>query len=303
MSKASTYIGPKTLQSEEEGSLLYWLSMTTPYLKVGGFVLLSAVDLVLALIFHVFWTRNDFMCDFDTPQPQPEKVVLGLLAAVSLLHFNRTVIPPRVTCLSVPCGDLLTIVLWQLSKLVKTDGGGEFVGLRYFYSKELFGYTGLWVNNADFWLNAVSATVLALHAMDCNSADPDETTHSLYHIIVRRIHGHVHLIRSLFAFQRCFSMNEYLRQQLQIAVSVNKRRFISADTNINLDLTYICDRLIAMAIPVVDYVMYRNDIRDVARFFAAFHYGTSQSREQRATSCSCPTASEPWPWGLNAAFH
>lgn len=90
--------------------------------------------------------------------------------------------------------------------------------MRFFYSKELYGYFGLWVNNADFFLNASSASVLALHAMDCGPA-PE---HELYHIIIRRIHGHFHLIRSLFAFQRCFSMNEYLRQQLQIAVSVNK---------------------------------------------------------------------------------
>ncbi len=143
------------------------------------------------------------------------------------------------------------------------------VGLRFFYSKELFGYFGLWANNVDFFLNAASCTVLALHALDCGSVEE-----TLYHVIVRRIHGHFHLIRSLFAFQRCFSMNEYLKQQLQVAVSVNKRRFISAETNINLDLTYICDRLIAMAIPCVDKI-YRNDIRDVARFFAVFHYGGS----------------------------
>ena len=40
------------------------------------------------------------------------------------------------------------------------------------------------------------------------------------------------------------------------------------------DLTYICDRLIAMSLPCVGGVYYRNDIRDVGKFFANFHYGS-----------------------------
>jgi hypothetical protein len=54
---------------------------------------------------------------------------------------------------------------------------------------------------------------------------------------------------------------------------MNKRRFIDSDNKIDLDLTYICDRLIVMAIPCVDSALYRNDIREVARFFATRHYG------------------------------
>jgi hypothetical protein len=57
------------------------------------------------------------------------------------------------------------------------------------------------------------------------------------------------------------------RVQLQRAVSMNKRRFIQAGGGgagrLDLDLTYICDRLIAMAIPCVEGAVYRNDIRDV----------------------------------------
>ena len=54
---------------------------------------------------------------------------------------------------------------------------------------------------------------------------------------------------------------------------MNKRRFVDTDNGFNLDLTYVCDRLIVMAIPCVDSAMYRNDIREVARFFATRHYG------------------------------
>jgi hypothetical protein len=56
---------------------------------------------------------------------------------------------------------------------------------------------------------------------------------------------------------------------------MNKRRFICKKNLFDLDLTYICDRVIAMAMPTVDggATAYRNDIREVARFFATRHYG------------------------------
>lgn len=41
-----------------------------------------------------------------------------------------------------------------------------------------------------------------------------------------------------------------------------------------MDLTYVCDRLIAMAVPCVEGAVYRNDIREVSRFFATRHYGS-----------------------------
>jgi hypothetical protein len=48
---------------------------------------------------------------------------------------------------------------------------------------------------------------------------------------------------------------------------------ICAGSKLDLDLTYICDRLIAMAMPCVEGAIYRNDIREVSRFFATRHYG------------------------------
>ena len=45
---------------------------------------------------------------------------------------------------------------------------------------------------------------------------------------------------------------------------MNKRRFVDSENRIDLDLTYICDRLIAMAIPCVEGALYRNDIREVS---------------------------------------
>jgi hypothetical protein len=66
-----------------------------------------------------------------------------------------------------------------------------------------------------------------------------------------------------------------LKRGLQTAVSQNKRRFIDTEAKFDLDLTYICDRMIAMALPCVDGAMYRNDIREVARFFSTRHYGSN----------------------------
>ncbi len=50
---------------------------------------------------------------------------------------------------------------------------------------------------------------------------------------------------------------------------MNKRRFFDtggggAGRRLDLDLTYVCDRLIAMAIPCVEGAVYRNDIREVS---------------------------------------
>lgn len=44
-------------------------------------------------------------------------------------------------------------------------------------------------------------------------------------------------------------------------VSMNKRRFVAKEQKLDLDLTYICDRLIAMALPCVRDALYRNDMQ------------------------------------------
>ena len=61
--------------------------------------------------------------------------------------------------------------------------------------------------------------------------------------------------------------------RVKFAVSQNKRRFRDQRAALDLDLTYVCDRLIAMAIPTVIGTHYRNHIGEVSRFFASRHYG------------------------------
>ncbi|EKX33303.1 hypothetical protein GUITHDRAFT_44162, partial [Guillardia theta CCMP2712] len=58
------------------------------------------------------------------------------------------------------------------------------------------------------------------------------------------------------------------------AISGRRRRFYDLNNDFDLDITYVCDRLIAMSIPCVAGAMHRNDIRDVARFFATRHYAS-----------------------------
>jgi hypothetical protein len=78
-----------------------------------------------------------------------------------------------------------------------------------------------------------------------------------------------------------------IQTALRTTISMNKRRFIEKSADINLDLTYICDRLIAMALPCVSDAVYRNDIREVARFFASRHYGRCIHIHVCVRVCAC----------------
>lgn len=84
----------------------------------------------------------------------------------------------------------------------------------------------------------------------------------------------VHVLRILNAVVRSLWLEKHLRISLQTLVSTNKRRFQDKDSGLDLDLSYICDRLIAMAVPGVHGAIYRNDIKEVARFFAMRHYAS-----------------------------
>lgn len=56
-------------------------------------------------------------------------------------------------------------------------------------------------------------------------------------------------------------------------IGENKRRFVDGDRDFDLDLAYITPRLVGMSVPAQDCVtsLYRNPLRDVARFFETFH--------------------------------
>ena len=117
----------------------------------------------------------------------------------------------------------------------------------------------------------------------------------------------MHLLRVIVACKALLlRLKKTFRRKLQAAVSQSRRRFKDPGTeftcststkvqiltpkalpdgDFDLDLTYICDRLIAMSLPCVGGAFYRNDMRDVARFFANFHYGSFTGASQADTSC------------------
>lgn len=124
------------------------------------------------------------------------------------------------------------------------------------------------------WLTLVlisSWTVLFYHKYMCDNATAVNSMAS-WSYLTERLHFLIHVVRCTCAFIVLLGMEQELKSRIQTAVSVNKRRFIDPSSGINLDLTYICDRLVAMAIPCSSAVIYRNDIREVSRFFSTRHY-------------------------------
>jgi hypothetical protein len=81
--------------------------------------------------------------------------------------------------------------------------------------------------------------------------------------MIDRIHLLVHLLRAGTLIVYCLKICRRFKKDIQAAVSQNRRRYYESDLKIDLDLTYICDRVIAMSLPCVGDAVYRNDITEV----------------------------------------
>lgn len=114
-----------------------------------------------------------------------------------------------------------------------------------------------------------SAVALTCHVELCH-----RDTRDLTYSFVRKLHLVFHGLRVLVVARCCWHLRADLRRRLQHAVSLNKRRYVDRDMGLDLDMTYIADRVVSMSLPCVDNAPYRNDIADVARFFASRHYGS-----------------------------
>ncbi|KAJ1483049.1 hypothetical protein T484DRAFT_1801738 [Baffinella frigidus] len=90
---------------------------------------------------------------------------------------------------------------------------------------------------------------------------------------LERVHVILHVLRAINAITRIVRMEKEITHSLKVTVSQNKRRFIDREVGFDLDLSYICDRVIAMSMPCVSDAMHRNDINEVSRFFRNQHYG------------------------------
>lgn len=101
-----------------------------------------------------------------------------------------------------------------------------------------------WRNHIDLKLVIVfSALLLGLHAIQCHG-DYNFNELSFSERLWSHMHIVMHFIRVIFALMLTSRLKTDITQVLRTAISMNKRRFI--ENEINLDLTYICDRVIAM---------------------------------------------------------
>jgi hypothetical protein len=127
------------------------------------------------------------------------------------------------------------------------------------------------------WTSVVMAAVnrayevRAAQAADRDAAaDPRGVTDVLK--VTSRVFLALRFVRIALYLRRLRKLGSQLRRQIRGVVSQNKRRF--AADGFDLDLTYITDRVIAMAAPAFGgRSAFRNDIHDVLRFFAQRHYG------------------------------
>jgi hypothetical protein len=83
--------------------------------------------------------------------------------------------------------------------------------------------------------------------------------------MIDRFHLLVHFVRAGTLIAYCLTICRRFRRDIQAAVSQNRRRYYESSMKIDLDLTYVCDRVIAMSLPCVGDAVHRNDISEVRR--------------------------------------
>lgn len=165
---------------------------------------------------------------------------------------------------------ILALHCWFLVSEIRAKGMERRSGFRAYLSrKRQRGWSNVVWNAIYLVVVLASICMLAVDVAECTKEDADFPKAGRVH----RVHSLVHLLRCMCILMLLARLSGTLRTRLQSMVSMNKRRFTAKDQKLDLDLTYICDRLIAMALPCVRDVLYRNDMQMVARFFASRHYG------------------------------
>lgn len=121
--------------------------------------------------------------------------------------------------------------------------------------------------NAVDLLIVLNIIVLAVLIQGFGGQDGSRSTR-LGNIVLRSIGGIMKVVR---VYLRTGLLAQAGRQK----VSKNKTRFVDLDNNMNLDLTYVADNLIAMGVPASGLLnaFLRNPLSDVARFFKINHSG------------------------------
>ena len=212
------------------------------YARIGIILVIFVADAIGFLVLQLLW-RRDFMCVAE-PSGHLHGGHLSFLIVILLMH--------SVYILDVIFGHTFH-ASQEASLCVQIIGKHKF----------------------DLWYILVliaSMIVIAEHASLCRTMLVAGTEAALDQ--VQRWHIVIHTLRLLNALVRCVRLRRTLKLSLQTLVSTNKRRFRDKTSALDLDLTYICDRLIAMALPGVQGAVYRNDIKEVAHFFATRHYAS-----------------------------
>jgi hypothetical protein len=164
------------------------------------------------------------------------------------------------------CVHFLVLVCFTYFKdllitLISRDSTGMRIGSRYFTDTKLIATGSLATRIWRFTVLVVSTTVFFM----------------LYYgqwYDLDRLHVLLHGMRAVTALKRLFNFSDEIKQHLKVTVSQNKRRFIDRKLGIDLDLTYVCDRVVAMSLPCISDAPHRNDIQEVSRFFRTLHYGS-----------------------------
>ena len=196
------------------------------------------------LYLQLFYPGDDFLCTLDSSSGHmvPHAPNLTLLVTMLVLH----------------CIGAISIQIGMKVMIPSIDRNESSVRT---------------LKNAVFTiLIGCSVALIANHLKTCDlDWDSMEETERAWFRINPRVHVAVHFARALLASSKVLSLGKEIRWYMQLAVSGTKRRFV--DQSFDLDLGYVSDRLLAMALPCVAGAAYRNDIREVARFFASRHYG------------------------------
>jgi hypothetical protein len=236
---------------------------------VSGVLLITLVitDCTTALL-QLFWGVDDFICAHGgggMSRGQPRTEIIGVITVTLLLYLVNLV---RNIFNMDSQGALLVMRHSNRSSLTFISSKRDLmVSLGFVQSVMGFIIEGAIV--------VFSMVVAWLHFSTCYSFDDQASAGLDYNLtLIKRLHVLVHWLRVVTETYRCLDLRADLRRSIQTTVSQNKRRFVDPGSNLDLDLTYICDRLLAMSLPCVEGAVYRNDITEVARFFASRHYSS-----------------------------
>jgi hypothetical protein len=217
---------------------------------------LTLTDLVTCLTWHLTQYKTDYVCAVPVDPSQPSApnssvIVIGsLLIAGNILHL-----------LNVWAGQI-----HAYNSEPETHRWGLVYSLQKAYNFAASSGSFVWSITVLF----ASVVTFLVHVTSCpgrvttTCTDVQSTSKILLDVGgIAHYHLLFHALRAMTLISYCSKLRTRLRKDLQVAVSMNKRRYIDRKMNFDLDLTYICDRVIAMAVPCVGGAVHRNEISEV----------------------------------------